>query len=159
VISAMKTTLREAAPAGASSVALIAALSVAFLAAGRASAQQTGTDQTAGDPVAGKQLYYDHACYACHGFNGETGARDLVGTNSPLIADVNTFITFLRLRADQAPLFPSTRMPNYPESALSDSDARDIYAFIRTFELNAPDVEDVPALRAILDSASRPYEP
>lgn len=110
----------------------------------------------AGDAVNGGRLFYEHACYGCHGFNGETGARDLVGTNSPLIADVETFITFLRLRADQAPLFPSTRMPNYSESALSDDDARDIYAYVSSFELNAPDVDDVPALRAILDLAERP---
>jgi len=113
----------------------------------------------AGDAVRGEQLYYDHGCYGCHGYNGETGARDLVATGSPIIADEETFITFLRLRADQAPLLPSTRMPNYPESALSDVGARDIFAFVATFELDAPDVEDIPAFRAILDSASRAYEP
>lgn len=106
----------------------------------------------------GKELYYDHGCYGCHGYNGETGARDLVGTNSPLVADADTFLLFLRLRADYAPLLPSTRMPAYPESALSDTDARDIYAYVSTFELNAPDVEEIPALQAILDSASRPLE-
>lgn len=108
-----------------------------------------------GDADRGKELYYAHGCYGCHGYNGETGARDLVGTNSPLIANADTFLLFLRLRADYAPLLPSTRMPSYPESALSDDDARDIYAYVRTFELNAPDAEDVPALQAILESAGR----
>lgn len=112
----------------------------------------------AGDAARGKQLYYDHGCYGCHGFNGETGVRDLVATNSPIIADVVTFTTFLRLRADAAPLLPSTRMPNYPESALSDAEARDIYTYVATFELDAPDVEDIPTFEAILESASRPYE-
>ncbi len=51
---------------------------------------------------------------------------------------------------------PSTRMPAYPESALNDADARDIYAYIQTFELNAPDVEDIPALQVILESAGKP---
>lgn len=111
-----------------------------------------------GDAAQGKELYYAHGCYGCHGYNGETGARDLVGTNSPLIANVDTFLVFLRLRADYLPLLPSTRMPAYPESALSDAEARDIYAYVSGFELNAPDVEDVPALQAILDSASRPLE-
>ena len=111
-----------------------------------------------GDAAQGKDLYYAHGCYGCHGYNGETGARDLVGTNSPLIADVDTFLVFLRLRADYLPLLPSTRMPAYPESALSDADARDIYAYISGFELNAPDVEDIPALQAILDSAGRPLD-
>ena len=114
-------------------------------------------DQSAaGDPVRGKALYYAHACYSCHGYNGETGTRDLVGTGSPIVANVDAFVAFLRARADLAPLFPSTRMPSYSESALGDADARDIFAYVRTFELDAPLVEDVPALRAILESVAQP---
>lgn len=119
------------------------------LAAGVALAQD-------GDPVRGKELYFAHACYSCHGYNGETGARDLVGTGSPIVENVDAFIAFLRARADLAPLFPSTRMPSYSEAALSDAQARDIFAYVRTFELDAPPVEDVPALRAILESAAQP---
>jgi mono/diheme cytochrome c family protein len=111
-----------------------------------------------GDAARGKELYYDHGCYGCHGYNGETGARDLVGTNSPLIANADTFVLYLRLRADYVPLLPSTRMPTYPESALNDADARDIYAYVSGFELNAPEVEDIPALQAILESAGRSLE-
>jgi mono/diheme cytochrome c family protein len=110
------------------------------------------------DAVRGKELYYAHGCYACHGYTGETGARDLVGTNSPLIANVDTFLLFLRLRSDYLPLLPSTRMPAYPESALNDTDARDIYAYISGFELNAPEVEDIPALQEVLESAGRQLE-
>jgi len=111
--------------------------------------------QAHGDADNGKKLFYAHGCYGCHGFNGETGARDLVGTGSPIIADEATFVMFLRLRGDQAPELPSTRMPNFPVEALSDAEARDIYAYVRTFELDAPPVEEVPTLRAILDSANR----
>jgi len=113
-------------------------------------------DTAAGDTTRGRQLFHDHGCYGCHGFNGNTGARDLVGTNSPLIADLATFTMFLRLRADQAPLLPSSRMPNYPASALSDAQVRDIYAYVRTFRADAPAVKDAPALKAILESATRP---
>ena len=56
------------------------------------------------------------------------------------------------------PLLPSTRMPSYHETTLSDADARAIYAYISTFELNAPDAEDIPALQAVLESASRQPE-
>ena len=108
-----------------------------------------------GDAAKGRKLFYDHTCYGCHGFNGETGARDLVGTNSPIIANEETFILFLRQRADQAPLLPSTGMPNFPENALSNKDAKDIYAFIRTFRLDAPNVEDVPTLKKILEAAKK----
>ncbi|MDA0680470.1 MAG: cytochrome c [Proteobacteria bacterium] len=111
-----------------------------------------------GDAASGKDLYYAHGCYGCHGFNGETGARNLVGTGSPLIANVDTFLIYLRARADYAPLIPTTRMPSYPESALNDADARDIFAYLRTFELNAPKVEDIPALQAILESAGQQSE-
>jgi mono/diheme cytochrome c family protein len=131
------------------SLLVSAACTILFATAGSAFAQD-------GDAEKGKTLYYDHGCYGCHGYNGETGWRDLVGTNSPLIADVDTFLLYLRLRSDYAPLVPSTKMPAYPESALNDADARDIYAYVSTFELNAPAVEDIPALQAILESAGRP---
>lgn len=113
----------------------------------------------AGNAERGKQLYYDHGCYSCHGFNGETGARDLVGTGSPLVTDEATFILFLRMRADQAPVFPATRMPNYPVESLSDADARAIFAFVRTFELDAPPVADEPTLQAIVESVERSAGP
>ena len=118
-----------------------------------------GQDESRADPSIGKQLYYEHGCYGCHGFNGETGVRDLVGTNSPIVADEDTFITYLRLRADQAPVLPSTRMPNYPAEALSDEDARHLYAYVATFALDAPEIDDVPVFRQILESAARPYTP
>jgi mono/diheme cytochrome c family protein len=109
--------------------------------------------QEAGDVTRGKDLYDKQGCYGCHGYNGETGARDLVATNSPLIADLNTFRMFLRLRGDVAPLLPSTRMPNYPASSLSDKDVADIFAYIKTFKLNAPPLNSVPTLQKILQSA------
>ena len=64
-------------------------------------------DSQSGDAARGKQLYYAHGCYECHGFNGETGARNLVGTGSPIVQDRDTFIAFLRLRANVAPMVPS----------------------------------------------------
>ena len=110
-----------------------------------------GADDS-GDAERGRQLYYEHACYGCHGYNGETGARDLVGTDSPIVANEAAFIAFLRLRGELMPVFPSTAMPSYPSVALSDAEARDIFAYIRTFELDAPDIDDVPALEAIIES-------
>jgi mono/diheme cytochrome c family protein len=131
---------------------LTALLAIAGAVTGATTGAVFGKD---GDAARGEELFHAHGCYGCHGFNGKTGARDLVGTNSPLVADIDAFLLFLRLRADYLPPLPSTRMPAYPESALNDADARDIYAYIETFELDAPDVEDVPALQAILDSAGR----
>lgn len=111
-----------------------------------------------GSPVRGKQLYYDHGCYGCHGFNGQTGARDLVGTASPVLEDPEAFIAYLRLRADYQPNLPSTRMPHYAPGALSDADAMHIYAYVRTFKPDAPDPGSIPAFKDIVDSAKAVYQ-
>ena len=50
-------------------------------------------------------------------------------------------------------------MPNFPENALSDKQAKDIYAYIRTFTSHSPEVKDIPTLNAIVSAASRPYKP
>jgi mono/diheme cytochrome c family protein len=110
-----------------------------------------------GNAALGKPLYYNHGCYGCHGFNGETG-RAFVGRWGNLATEAG-FLAFLRARADQAPRAASTGMPNFPVNALSDKDAKDIYAYIRTFKSNAPELKDIPALNTIVTAASRPYKP
>lgn len=112
-----------------------------------------------GNPARGKELYYANACYGCHGFSGQTGARNLVGTNSPIIASPQTFILFLRQRGSFQPMIPSTSMPMFSERALSNQQALDIYAYVKTFVLDAPDVKDVPVLATIQASAATPYKP
>jgi mono/diheme cytochrome c family protein len=136
---AMRTTTKILALA-----AIVSAL------AGAASAQ---------DAAKGKSLYYNNTCYGCHGFNGQTGARNLVGTGSPILASPEAFVTFLRGRASNQPMIPSTSMPSFPASAISDAQARDIYAYIKTFKLDAPEVKEIPAYAAIQASAASPYKP
>ena len=79
--------------------------------AGRAAASITNvpapTSPVTGNASAGKALYSTYGCYACHGFNGETGARAFVGRWGNLSTEQN-FLTFLRGRANVAPLAPST---------------------------------------------------
>ena len=118
--------------------------------AGAASAQ---------DAAKGKQLYYNNTCYGCHGFNGQTGARNLVGTNSSILATPEAFVTFLRGRSNVQPMTPSTSMPSFPASAISDAQARDIYAYIKTFKLDAPEVKDIPLYAKIQASAAAQYNP
>ncbi|MGH8219892.1 MAG: c-type cytochrome [Steroidobacteraceae bacterium] len=108
------------------------------------------------DPARGKQLYFRQGCYGCHGFNGETGVRRLVG--SPMLVRPETFIAYLRLRAAQQPLVPSTRMPRFPASSLSDADALDIYAYVRSFVLHAPDPKRIKAFQKLLESAQGTYK-
>ena len=71
------------------------------------------------------------------------------------LATEQTFVTFLRGRANVTPLVPSTSMPNFGEESLPDKKAKDIYAYIRTFKSSAPDLKDIPTLNAIVDSAKQ----
>ena len=123
----------------------------------RSSAQPPSSPVT-GDAANGKSLYYNYSCYACHGFNGETG-RAFVGNWTFNLSNETAFVAFLRYRANLAPATPSTSMPNYDQKTLTDQQAKDIYAFIRTFKGQAPELKDIPALAQIVNAASRPYKP
>jgi mono/diheme cytochrome c family protein len=130
-----------------SAAALAAGLTAGL--AGHAAAQ---------DAARGKSLYFTHGCYGCHGFTGQTGVRNLVGTNSPNLATPEAFITFLRARSNVQPMTPSTSMPSFPARALPDPQARDLYAYIKTFKLDAPDPKDIPLYAQIQASAAKGYK-
>ena len=129
-------------------------------AAGRATGASTAspkapTSAVTGSAVRGKQLYYDYSCYGCHGFNGETG-RAFVPNWPANLATESSFLAFLRGRANQAPTQPSTGMPNYARETLGDAQAKDIYAYIRTFKSSAPPADKIPTMNAILSAAQKP---
>jgi len=112
------------------------------------------TSPVTGNAVVGQKLFYSYGCYACHGYNGETGYRAFVG-NWGHLGNEQEFITFLRQRVNVAPVVPSDRMPNFSEKVLSDKRAKDIYAYIRTFKSSAPPLRDIPTLNAIVAAAKR----
>jgi mono/diheme cytochrome c family protein len=164
VIRSLTTMFAAVALAAAALGVSIAAQTPATGAQGRgaatpARATTTLTSPVTGNAIAGKKLYYDHACYSCHGFNGETGARPFVPNWPPNLATERSFIAFLRGRANVAPVQPSTSMPNYPSESLSDVQARDIYAYIRSFKSSPPPVEKIPTMTQILTAAQKPYKP
>ncbi|MGI9204018.1 MAG: c-type cytochrome [Woeseiaceae bacterium] len=107
-----------------------------------------------GNAEDGKQLYYDYGCYGCHGFDG-IGRKNLANDVSGIMFSEEVFLAYLRARSELNPLFPTQNMPNYPADSLPDDSAIDIYAFIRTFKDDPPEVEDIPALQAILDAAEQ----
>jgi len=111
-----------------------------------------------GNPVNGKKFYDAYSCYGCHGFNGETGARILAGSGSPTLATESRFIAFLRARANLAPPQPSMTMPNYSAATLSDAQAKDIYAYVKSFKNNVPPADQIPVLNQILTGAQKPYK-
>jgi mono/diheme cytochrome c family protein len=112
------------------------------------------TSPVTGNAKTGKGLYYSYGCYACHGYTGETGGPPFVGRWGHL-KDEQTFITFLRGRANVAPVIPSQDMPNFSAKSLPDKQAKDIYAYIRTFKSSAPPLKDIPALNAIVEAAKK----
>ena len=111
-------------------------------------------DAGSGDAERGAERYLGNACYTCHGYNG-TGMTPLAGRRDGMLSSERLFLTYLRLRADQQPVNPSRDMPHYSESALSDADALDIYAYILSLEDDPPPVDEIPAFRAILEQPRR----
>ncbi len=122
----------------------VAIVALALSVNGAAHAQDTQ------DP--GEHLYYIHGCYGCHGFDGKSRMMMLNTQTSGILTNEETFIAFLRMRAEQSPMLPVTRMPNYPVEALSDGDARAIYAHIVSIQSPDPEIEDIPLLDALLDA-------
>jgi mono/diheme cytochrome c family protein len=141
---------------------LVLIVPVMLMAQGRGGAPQGNsnppTSPVTGNATNGKALFFNYSCYACHGYNGETG-RAFVGNWSNNLAGEENFIKFLRGRANVAPATPSTSMPNFAENTLSDKQAKDIYAYIRTFKSNAPPLQNIQTLNEIVKSASKPYKP
>ena len=120
---------------------------------------KTLTSPVTGNAMNGKKLYFEYACYSCHGYNGETGARAFVPNWPANLATESSFLAFLRGRANVAPVQPSTSMPNYASETLTDTQAKDIYAYIRSFTTHAASPDKNPTMSAILANAQKPYKP
>lgn len=102
-------------------------------------AQQSGNAALVGDAARGKPLFADtYNCYACHGFDAQTGERRLLPMNYPQEA----FILFVQNS-------PLPQMPAFPD--VPAQDLADIYAYIRSIPVDAPTIADVPLLNAIRD--------
>ncbi len=104
---------------------------------------QAPSKPVVGDAARGKPLFADtFNCYACHGFDAQSGERRLV----PLNYTQEGFITFVQNS-------PLPNMPPFPDA--SAQQLADIYAYIRTIPADAPALADVPLLREILDRKTR----
>jgi mono/diheme cytochrome c family protein len=95
-------------------------------------------DAPVGDAANGKRIYLADGCFECHGRAGQGGAFNYP---APPLAQiempVESFQAFLR----EAP----NDMPTYSTAVLSDSEAADIYAFLRSLPGRKP-VKDFPLL-------------
>ena len=106
------------------------------------------------DSSEGEKLYLSHGCYSCHGYNG-TGRYPLANDISGIMTSEELFTMFLRLRADLNPVSPSNSMPNYSKNVIDDSEAKQIYAYIKTFKDSHPQLEEIPIFKEMLDNSNR----
>ena len=101
-------------------------------------AQQNAGGAPVGDAERGRQLFSDtYNCYACHGFDAQTGERRLVPMNYP----VEGFITFVQNS-------PLPQMPAFRDA--SAQTLADIWAYLKTIPVDAPPLADLPLLRDVL---------
>jgi cytochrome c553 len=107
----------------------------------------------AADLEKGAKIYYDFLCYSCHGYQGAALRKPLTDGLSGIMVNETVFITFLRQRADLSPALASNNMPNYSAAVLDDEQASALYAYIKTFKDNPPEVKDDPLMQQILDAA------
>lgn len=99
----------------------------------------TANGALVGNAERGAKLFSDtYNCYACHGFDAQTGERRLV----PMKYTQEGFIAFV----NRSPL---PQMPAFAD--VPAQDLADIYAYIRSIPEDAPKVSDVPLLNDILN--------
>jgi mono/diheme cytochrome c family protein len=126
--------------------ASLACLALAGAAVGAMSLSAQQQPAVVGDAERGQPLFADtFNCYACHGFDAQSGERRLV----PLNYTQDGFITFVQSS-------PLPNMPAFPDA--SAQQLADIYAYIRTIPADAPALGDVPLLRDILERKTRTAE-
>ena len=115
-------------------------LAIVLFAAAVVSAQ-TAPDPAApaGDAKRGKTLFdQTYRCYACHGYEGETGSPRLV----PMARSEESFVAFLRKPGTQA-------MPAFSDVAAKD--LSDLYAYLKSLHPAPPAAQSIPLLRGILE--------
>jgi len=95
------------------------------------------TNRDAPDGSRGEYLFTEgYKCFACHGYDGQSGARRLV----PMRFDVAGFTALVRNS-------PFQQMPSYNDVPPEDLAA--IFAYIQSIPQDAPAVESVELLSEI----------
>ena len=96
-----------------------------------------------GNAQRGKTLFETTLrCYACHGFDGQTGSPRLV----PMSRAEDVFLAYVR-----KPATPG--MPTFV--AQPEADLRDVYAYIRSIPQAAPAADSVRLIKGVLDRRTK----
>lgn len=92
-----------------------------------------------GDAKHGQELFEKtYKCYACHGYDAQTGNPRLV----PMNRTQDAFLAYVRK--------PSTaQMPKFVDPP--EKDLVDVYAYIRSIPVAAPPADSIPLLKGIID--------
>ena len=92
-----------------------------------------------GDAARGRGLFTTtYKCYACHGYQGETGTPRL----NPMQMPRDGFLAFVQSGAANG------AMPAYGDAPTQD--LVDVYQYIRSLPLDAESADSIPLLEAIL---------
>ncbi|HZM62692.1 MAG TPA: cytochrome c [Vicinamibacterales bacterium] len=92
-----------------------------------------------GDAKRGQELFdKTYKCYACHGYDGQTGNPRLV----PMSRTQEAFIAYVRKPA-------TAGMPKFVDPP--EKDLVDVYAYIRSIPVAAPSTDSIPLLKGIID--------
>ena len=98
---------------------------------------QTQPDK-AGSQDNGKRLFLRDGCWECHGYAGQ-GSRDGVRIASTALSAAQ-FTRYIRR--------PAGAMPAYIDKVLSDSEAVDIWTYLKAFPAPKP-AKDIPLLNEL----------
>jgi len=124
----------------ATTTVFVIALATAAVAQNQPAAQLA---PATGNAQRGKTLFETSLrCYACHGFDGQTGSPRLV----PMARAEDVFLAYVRKPATQG-------MPSFV--AIPEADLRDVYAYIRSIPQAAPNADSVPILKGVLDRRAK----
>ncbi len=97
------------------------------------------SDTPAGNAKAGQQVYKAVGCWECHGTLGQGGA--ITGPRlAPTALPYAAFLAQMRT--------PQNAMPPYEPKSLSNADAANIYAFLKSVPA-AKSVQDIPLLNSL----------
>ena len=112
---------------------------IVSVASGAPRAQTQAPPAPTGDAKRGQELFdKTYKCYACHGYDGQTGSPRLV----PMNRTQEAFIAYVRKPA-------TAQMPKFVDPP--EKDLVDVYAYIRSIPVAAPSTDSIPLLKGIID--------
>ena len=122
---------------GAREVFFAVLAAFAFFFSPGAAAQAPAAAAPSGNAQVGKELYAKYSCYACHGYDGHGGAGARL---VPMRMNLPGFTAYIK---------NPRQMPPYTAKVLSDAQAADLFAYIKSIPESAS-ADKIPLLSRII---------